>query len=245
MNNDNYKMIIGKNIKKGRIERNMTQAALAEKVGLSADFIGRVERGEKGIEMNNLIKIANELEVSLSELTNENAYYDFIAGEDKKVIGSENRIFGNMAENKAYAFLKMMKTIKEAVIEYEREVENDSYVGDGEKNHYHIEDGRLKELYKMANLSSEKLAKKLEKTPSHIYNIQSNNAMGATKTYMEMCNELSIPMDILFAENLKNKTVACIELEKGLYKDLTYREEKIIRDSVNFFAAILKNQNLL
>ena len=43
MKNDNIYEIIRKNIKKYRIEQNMTQADLAEKANLSHDYIRQIE----------------------------------------------------------------------------------------------------------------------------------------------------------------------------------------------------------
>lgn len=43
MKNDNIYDIIRKNIKKYRIEQNMTQADLAEKANLSHDYIRQIE----------------------------------------------------------------------------------------------------------------------------------------------------------------------------------------------------------
>lgn len=55
---------IGKNIRKYRLERKMRQDTLAERAGLSVNYIGMVERGEKMPSLKTLICIVNALEVS-------------------------------------------------------------------------------------------------------------------------------------------------------------------------------------
>ena len=55
---------IGRNIKKYRIERKMRQEDLAEKTGLSTNYIGMIERGEKIPSLETLIDIMNVLRVS-------------------------------------------------------------------------------------------------------------------------------------------------------------------------------------
>lgn len=55
---------IGKNIKKYRIENKLRQEDLAEKTGLSSNYIGMVERGEKIPSLETVISILNALEIS-------------------------------------------------------------------------------------------------------------------------------------------------------------------------------------
>lgn len=43
---------IGKNIRKYRKQRGLTLEALAEKVGLSTNYVGALERGEKALALN-------------------------------------------------------------------------------------------------------------------------------------------------------------------------------------------------
>lgn len=55
---------IGRNIRKYRIAKKMRQEDLAEKTGLSANYIGVIERGEKIPSLETFIVILNTLEVS-------------------------------------------------------------------------------------------------------------------------------------------------------------------------------------
>ena len=68
---------IGKNIRKYRNEKNMRQEDLAEKTGLSTNYIGMIERGEKLPSLDTFIEIANALDVSsdmlLCEVINRSA----------------------------------------------------------------------------------------------------------------------------------------------------------------------------
>lgn len=68
---------IGKNIRKYRNEKNMRQEDLAERTGLSTNYIGMIERGEKLPSLDTFIEIANALDVSsdmlLCEVINRSA----------------------------------------------------------------------------------------------------------------------------------------------------------------------------
>ena len=56
--------MLGKNIKKYRREKGMSQETLAEKINLSVNYIGMLERSEKLPSLTTLIKIANALDVT-------------------------------------------------------------------------------------------------------------------------------------------------------------------------------------
>jgi transcriptional regulator with XRE-family HTH domain len=59
---------IGKRIKYFRESKNLTQEKLAEKTGLSLDFIGKIEVNINEPGLKSLIKIANALEIHIKEL---------------------------------------------------------------------------------------------------------------------------------------------------------------------------------
>ena len=55
---------IGKNLRKYRLEKKLRQEDLADRAGLSTNYIGMVERGEKIPSLETFITILNVLEVS-------------------------------------------------------------------------------------------------------------------------------------------------------------------------------------
>ena len=67
MNKEQNLKKFGKRLKELRVKRNLTQAELAEKVELSTNFIGMVERGLRNTTIDKLFALANVLEVSLEE----------------------------------------------------------------------------------------------------------------------------------------------------------------------------------
>lgn len=61
-------MSIGSRIKDARNKRGMTQDALAAKVGITQNYLGSIERGDKLPKLATFIKLANALQVSSDDL---------------------------------------------------------------------------------------------------------------------------------------------------------------------------------
>lgn len=59
---------IGKLIRETRIKKGFSQEALAAEAQLGRTYMGRVERGEQNISIQNLIKIAITLNVGIYKL---------------------------------------------------------------------------------------------------------------------------------------------------------------------------------
>ena len=73
---------IGKNIRKYRLMKKFRQEDLAEKAGLTTNYIGMVERGEKIPSLETFIKILNALEVSSDMVLTdvlETGYTDYLS----------------------------------------------------------------------------------------------------------------------------------------------------------------------
>lgn len=61
---------LGLNIKKRRKELHLTQQELADRLGLSLNFIGKIEVAFSKPSLDTLIDIAEKLETTVSELAN-------------------------------------------------------------------------------------------------------------------------------------------------------------------------------
>ncbi len=58
----------GKKIKEARENLNLTQFELAEKIGVSQNFLGDIERGIKLPSLSKLIQLSNVLKLSLDSM---------------------------------------------------------------------------------------------------------------------------------------------------------------------------------
>lgn len=57
----------GSRIQELRKKNNLTQSELAEKIGLSTNFIGMVERGERNTSVDKIFKLAKTFNISLAQ----------------------------------------------------------------------------------------------------------------------------------------------------------------------------------
>ena len=65
--------ILGINIKKHRLIKGWEQKELAEATGLGVDSISKIERGKENVGIDNLMIIAEKLDVDIEELFLENS----------------------------------------------------------------------------------------------------------------------------------------------------------------------------
>jgi len=69
MLNDNFFINLGINIKKRRKRLGLSQQNLADKAGLSLNFIGKIEVAFSKPSIDTIINIAEALELTVSELS--------------------------------------------------------------------------------------------------------------------------------------------------------------------------------
>ncbi len=68
MNENELYAKLGKRIKKLRQNANLTQEKLAEKSGISLDYLGKIEVNINKPGLKTLIKVANALDISIKAL---------------------------------------------------------------------------------------------------------------------------------------------------------------------------------
>lgn len=62
-----YRML-GKRIREERLRLNLTQERLSEDVEISTAYLGQIERGERSLTLDKLVKLANRLGVTVDYL---------------------------------------------------------------------------------------------------------------------------------------------------------------------------------
>lgn len=93
----NYKNL-GKRIKEERLKLNLTQEQLSEYADISTSYMGQIERGERKVTLDTLIKITNRLNVSIDYLLS-----DSINIEDNSINQIKQLFDGKSLSNKQMA----------------------------------------------------------------------------------------------------------------------------------------------
>lgn len=70
-NSPKARISFGKNIRREREKRSLSQEELAEVAGLHRTYIGSIERGERNVSIDNIERLANALGVRISKLLEE------------------------------------------------------------------------------------------------------------------------------------------------------------------------------
>ena len=63
----NYERL-GNRIREERLKLNLTQSQLAEAIDISDTYIGQIERGERSLTLDTLVRLVNRLGVSIDYL---------------------------------------------------------------------------------------------------------------------------------------------------------------------------------
>lgn len=103
---ENIKFIIGQRIRNYRIQKNLSQEQLSELANCHPTYIGQLERGEKNTTLENIQKVAQALNIPLSQLfekieekQNEESIplqiYDFFSSKNKK---EQKYLYQNLKE---------------------------------------------------------------------------------------------------------------------------------------------------
>ncbi len=98
---------LGKRIKAIRRSKNLTLAELAEKTDFSKGYLSKLENSEKGPPVSTLMRIAQALDVSISEIFGETEGSNLISivkRDERKVIVRNGTLFGYNYEALAYNF---------------------------------------------------------------------------------------------------------------------------------------------
>lgn len=67
--NDGRLAKLGAAIRAARLERGLSQEALADAAGIDRSHMGKIERGERNVSVLNVARVANALATSIASLT--------------------------------------------------------------------------------------------------------------------------------------------------------------------------------
>ena len=101
----NYNQL-GQRIREERLKLGLTQARLAEDVHISDAYIGQIERGERSLSLDTLIRLANRLSVSVDYLLK-----DTVEFSDENIVNQFRVLIDGQSNKKKQMAIDVVKVM--------------------------------------------------------------------------------------------------------------------------------------
>jgi transcriptional regulator with XRE-family HTH domain len=97
---------LGERIREERQRLHLTQADLAEAIDISDTYMGAIERGERSLTLNTVVRLVNRLGVSIDYLL-----ADYVSDADSNIIEQFKQITDNQPLERKQLAIKVLRTI--------------------------------------------------------------------------------------------------------------------------------------
>ncbi|QHT62970.1 helix-turn-helix transcriptional regulator [Paenibacillus lycopersici] len=97
-------VLLGKRLRAERQKLNLTQEKLAEKIDVSDAYIGQIERGQRSLTLDTLVKLTNKLGVTVDYLL-----HDSIQVEDEQFMNQIRQIMTDRTPKERQMALDILK----------------------------------------------------------------------------------------------------------------------------------------
>ena len=101
----NYERL-GQRIKEERLKLGLTQARLAEDIDVSDTYIGQIERGERSLTLDTLVRLVNRLGVTIDYLLK-----DYVEATEDNVVNQFRQIIGSRSDGMKRMAIDVLKTM--------------------------------------------------------------------------------------------------------------------------------------
>ena len=97
---------LGARIREERLRLNLTQAQLAEAVDISDTYMGAIERGERSLTLDTLIRLVNRLGVTVDYLLT-----DSVSDNDANILNQFKQIMDQQPLERKQMAINVLRTI--------------------------------------------------------------------------------------------------------------------------------------
>ena len=97
---------LGKRIREERLKLNLTQAQLAEAVDISDTYMGAIERGERSLTLDTLVRLVNRLGVTVDYLLS-----DSVSDSDSNIMEQFRQIVDRQPMERKQMAIHVLRTI--------------------------------------------------------------------------------------------------------------------------------------
>lgn len=97
---------LGERIREERLRLNLTQAQLAEAIDISDTYMGAIERGERSLTLDTLVRLVNRLGVTIDYML-----ADSVSDTDANIINQFKQIVDQQPLERKQMALNVLRTI--------------------------------------------------------------------------------------------------------------------------------------
>ncbi len=97
---------LGERIREERLKLNLTQAKLAEDIDISDTYVGQIERGERSLTLDTLVRLVNRLGVSIDYLLK-----DSVESDDDNILNQFRQIIDEQSDNRKQMAIDVLKAM--------------------------------------------------------------------------------------------------------------------------------------
>jgi transcriptional regulator with XRE-family HTH domain len=97
---------LGERIRRERLRLNLTQAALAEAVDISDTYMGAIERGERSLTLDTLVRLVNRLGVTVDYMLT-----DYVSDSDPNILKQFKQITDCQPLERKQMAINVLRTI--------------------------------------------------------------------------------------------------------------------------------------
>lgn len=97
---------LGQRIREERRRLNLTQAQLAEEINISDTYMGAIERGERSLTLDTLVRLANRLGVTVDYLLS-----DYVSDTDSNIVEQFKQIIDCQPLERKQMAVNVLRTI--------------------------------------------------------------------------------------------------------------------------------------
>ncbi|MFQ5849997.1 MAG: helix-turn-helix domain-containing protein [Candidatus Binatia bacterium] len=101
------KMLLGARIREIRKKHGLSQDGLAERAGISAQYVSNIERGKENPTLDLLLQLADALKVSLGEMCD----FETAEMDQKRIRGAIREMLRTANPERLRAALKVLKAV--------------------------------------------------------------------------------------------------------------------------------------
>ena len=97
---------LGKRIREERLRLNLTQAQLAESIDISDTYMGAIERGERSLTLNTLVRLVSRLGVTVDYMLS-----DSVSDNDMNIMEQFKQIIDGQSLERKQMAIGILRTI--------------------------------------------------------------------------------------------------------------------------------------